>query len=139
MRHAGTSFRSLDNDAFTHSDDQYTHGLTFSYLSPYLESFEDGLLPTSELHVATTGNGGNDTTGDGSSGSPFATIGHAASQAIPGTAIRVHAGTYPGGEYVSDLAGNATAPIWIGPSKASATFGLAIPLLNKTKFGSSFK
>ena len=48
---AGTSFRSLDNDAFTHSDDQYTHGLTFSYLSPYLESFEDGPLPDGLGHV----------------------------------------------------------------------------------------
>jgi hypothetical protein len=26
----------------------------------------------------------------------------------------IHSGTYPGGSYISDLAGSATAPIWLG-------------------------
>ena len=75
------------------------------------ETFESGLTPTHELHVATTG---NDTTGNGSSGAPYRTIARAAGLATPGTAVRVHPGTYSGGTYLSDLAGTAAAPIWIG-------------------------
>jgi len=33
---------------------------------------------------------------------------------VPGSAIRVHPGTYAGGIYLSDLAGSESAPIWIG-------------------------
>lgn len=63
------------------------------------------------LHVAADG---SDSAGDGSSAEPCATIGHAAEQAKPGTTIRVHAGTYTGGSYISGLAGAASALIWIG-------------------------
>ncbi len=76
-----------------------------------LDAFGRGLTPAGELHVAP---GGSDTAGDGSPGAPFATIGRAAQLAAPGTAIRVHPGTYAGGIYLSDLAGTASAPIWIG-------------------------
>lgn len=76
-----------------------------------LEAFGRGMQPSSELHVATWG---SNTTGDGSPGNPFATIGRAAQDAVPGTAIRVHPGTYAGGTYISDLTGAAGAPIWIG-------------------------
>ena len=78
-----------------------------------LEVFGRGLSPTSEIHVATSG---NNSTGDGSPGNPYATIGRAVLDAAPGSAIRVHSGTYSGGIYLSDLAGTATAPIWIGGS-----------------------
>jgi hypothetical protein len=74
-------------------------------------TFEDGLAPSSELHVATTG---SDTIGDGTPGNPFASIERAADFATPGTAIVVHAGTYPGGMYIADLHGTPSAPIWIG-------------------------
>lgn len=80
-------------------------------------TFADGLTPTAELHVATTG---SDTSGDGSGGSPFATIGHAAGLATPGTAVVVHAGTYAGDAYIADLAGSAGAPIWIGGAAGEA-------------------
>jgi hypothetical protein len=76
-----------------------------------LEAFGRGLVPTTEIHVATWG---DNTTGDGSPGNPYATIGRAALDAAPGSAIRVHSGTYPGGTYLSDLAGTEGAPIWIG-------------------------
>jgi len=76
-----------------------------------VEAFGRGIVPTSEIHVATWG---NNSTGNGSPGSPFATIGRAVQDAVPGTAIRVHAGEYAGGVYLSDLAGTVTAPIWIG-------------------------
>ena len=76
-----------------------------------LPAFDRGLEPTRVLHVDDAG---NDTTGDGSVGNPFATIGRAALEATPGTAIRVHAGTYPGGTYLANLRGTAAAPIWIG-------------------------
>ena len=82
-----------------------------------LEAFGRDLVPTDELHVATNG---NDTTGDGSPGNPFATIGRAAQDALPGTAIRVHAGGYSGGTFLADLAGTALAPIWIGGAPGEA-------------------
>ena len=76
-----------------------------------IQTFDRGLTPTAELHVAVSG---NDTTGDGSPGSPFASIERAVNEAGPGTAIRVHAGTYGGGSYISNLSGTPAAPIWIG-------------------------
>jgi hypothetical protein len=52
--------------------------------------------------------------GDGLVGSPYATIGHGISQATPGTAVIIHSGTYAGGIYKNNVAGTASAPIWIG-------------------------
>ena len=54
-------------------------------------TFETGKQPTGEIHVATTG---SDTTGSGSPGNPYATVGRAVQDAVPGSAIRIHAGTY---------------------------------------------
>ncbi len=71
-------------------------------------TFETGLTPTAEIHVAEGGNG------DGTAGNPYGSIERAAQDAGPGSAIRVHSGTYPGGMHISDLAGHAGAPIWIG-------------------------
>jgi len=76
-----------------------------------LPAFDRGIGPARILHVDDSG---NDTTGDGSAGNPFASIGRAAQNATPGTAIRVHAGTYPGGTFLYDLRGTPSAPIWIG-------------------------
>lgn len=76
-----------------------------------ITTFADGLAPTRELHVAVNG---SNTTGNGSVSAPYATIAYAAARAMPGTAVRVHAGTYSGGGYIEDLAGTAQAPIWIG-------------------------
>jgi hypothetical protein len=76
-----------------------------------LEVFGRGLQPTGWIHVATTG---NNSTGDGSAGNPYATIDRAAQDAVPGSAIAVHAGVYSGGVYLSDVAGSVDAPIWIG-------------------------
>ncbi|MCX6877692.1 MAG: alpha/beta hydrolase-fold protein [Verrucomicrobia bacterium] len=81
------------------------------------ETFEIGLTPAREIHVATTG---NDSSGNGSATLPFRTIGHAASLATPGTAIRVHAGTYTGDIWISGLSGTAAAPIWIGGAPGEA-------------------
>jgi hypothetical protein len=86
-----------------------------------IPTFEDGRSPTRELHVAPDG---NDDTGDGSLQAPFASIQRAAALATPGTAIRIHPGTYPGGSYLSELRGSADAPIWLG-----ALPGQARPLL----------
>ncbi len=76
-----------------------------------LEAFGRGLQPSAELHVATWG---SNSAGDGSPGNPFATIARAAQDALPGTAIRVHPGSYAGGSYLTDLIGAVDAPIWIG-------------------------
>ena len=82
-----------------------------------IRTFDRGLEPTAELHVSVTG---DNVTGDGSSGLPFASIGRAVSEAGPGTAIRVHAGTYSGGTYISNLSGEPAAPIWIGGAPGEA-------------------
>ncbi len=76
-----------------------------------IDSFDRGLTPDNEIHVATWG---SDVTGNGSVADPFATIGRAIGEAVPGTAVRIHAGTYGGGNYISDLSGTPAAPIWIG-------------------------
>jgi hypothetical protein len=90
---------------------------TVAGAAPWAVTFETGKQPLNVLHVAV---GGNDNTGNGSAGSPFASIGRAANAAAPGTAIRVHAGTYPGGQYIDDLAGTLANPIWIGGAPAEA-------------------
>jgi hypothetical protein len=76
-----------------------------------VDAYGRGLYPTSEIHVATWG---NNTSGDGSLGNPYATIGRAIDNAVPGTALLVHEGTYSGGIYLSDVSGTMSAPIWIG-------------------------
>ena len=82
-----------------------------------ITTFADGLSPSAELHVATSG---DNLSGNGSAGSPFATIERAAQDATPGTAIIVHAGTYAGGLYLTGLRGSAAAPIWIGGAAGEA-------------------
>ena len=42
---AGSVLRSVDNDVFDDSDDQYTSGVSFSYISAHAGSFEDTPLP----------------------------------------------------------------------------------------------
>ena len=74
-------------------------------------TFETGKQPAQEIHVAPDG---EDDTGDGRVGAPYRTIGRAVQDAAPGVAIRIHAGTYAERVNVSDLAGTAVAPIWIG-------------------------
>jgi hypothetical protein len=88
--------------------------LFFGVLTPSLvrsATFEDGRSPSRWIHVATTG---SDTSGTGSSESPFRTITRAVSLATPGTAIVIHPGNYSGRAWVSGLSGTATDPIWIG-------------------------
>jgi hypothetical protein len=82
-----------------------------------VDAFGRGIEPVSEIHVATWG---NDANGDGSPASPYATIPRAAQDAVPGSAIRVHSGTYAGGIFLSDLAGHFDAPIWIGGAPGDA-------------------
>ncbi len=76
-----------------------------------IPTFADRLSPTTEIHVSKEG---NDASGDGSSQKPYATISHAASKAGPGTAILIHEGSYNGGNYISNLRGTPSAPIWFG-------------------------
>jgi hypothetical protein len=82
-----------------------------------IATFETGRTPSSEIHVATTG---SDASGNGTAGAPFATIERAARAAGPGAAIRVHAGTYAGDNYIDGLTGTAAAPIWIGGAPGEA-------------------
>ena len=73
-------------------------------------TFAAGLAPTRVLHVDAAAAAG----GDGSVGAPLRTIGAAAAIATPGTAIRIAPGVHAADQYVADLRGTATAPIWIG-------------------------
>jgi hypothetical protein len=82
-----------------------------------LETFDRDLEPTAELHVATWG---SDTAGNGSPGNPYATISRVVGEATPGTAVRVHEGTYGGGIYLADVTGTAANPIWIGGADGEA-------------------
>ncbi len=119
-------------DAVFSSDFEWGDSADWSAVVPprcdRLEAFGRWATPTTEIHVATTG---DDATGDGTPGNPYATIDRAADDALPGSAIRVHAGTYAGGIFLSDLAGTESAPIWIGgvpgeprPVLAGASEGL---------------
>lgn len=76
-----------------------------------IETFDAGLAPLREVHVAVTG---SNTTGDGSRERPYATIAFAARRATAGDAIRVHPGEYAGGGFIDSLRGDESAPIWIG-------------------------
>ena len=78
-----------------------------------IRPFDREVAPTSFLHVAPPPIG-NDTTGNGTQGAPFASIEHAASLAVPGTAIRLSPGTHLTDQFVGDLAGDVLSPIWIG-------------------------
>lgn len=80
-------------------------------------TFASGKTPGQIIHVAP---GGADTADCGAEGQPCAGIAHAAGLATPGTAVRVHAGTYAADQFVSDLAGTADAPIWIGGAPGEA-------------------
>jgi hypothetical protein len=84
-------------------------------------TFETGKAPTSEIHVSTTG---SDSSGNGSVANPYATVGRATQEATPGTAVRIHAGTYTSRAWVQDVSGTAAAPIWIGgaPGEAQPVF-----------------
>lgn len=74
-------------------------------------TFETGLSPGVEIHVAP---GGDDSGGDGSNANPYATVSRAVQDVAPGSAIRIHAGTYQGGNFLQSVRGSADAPIWIG-------------------------
>lgn len=75
-----------------------------------ITTFENGLAPEREVHVAVDGS----PDGDGSVQDPVDTIERGLDLATPGTAVRIHAGTYAGGAYASSLQGTAEAPLWIG-------------------------
>jgi hypothetical protein len=73
-------------------------------------TFADGKAPAQIRHVSAKG---SDSLGNGSATRPFGSIARAAQSIAPGTAIYVHAGTYPGGAYLTALRGTADRPIWI--------------------------
>ena len=81
-----------------------------------ITTFEDGRSPTATLHVSPTGSD----TASGTEADPLS-LSAAIQNATPGVAVVVHAGTYNGGIYVSDVRGTETAPIWIGGAEGEAT------------------
>ena len=90
------------------------HPISRGLSSPWAEeitTFETDKSPTRLIHVATDG---NDDTGTGDAATPYATIGRALQSAVPGAAIRIHAGVYPERVNINDLSGTVNAPIWIG-------------------------
>ncbi len=77
---------------------------------PIDPGFGNNVTYSRTLHVATTG---NDSTGDGSSSRPYATLGKALPLATAGTKIVMHAGLYSNSVSVSNLQGTAGAPILV--------------------------
>ncbi|MFZ6179575.1 right-handed parallel beta-helix repeat-containing protein [Nannocystis pusilla] len=73
--------------------------------------FATGKEPTTLIYVRTSGADGPDCGGEDS---PCQTIEAAAAKATPGTGIRLVGDTFGPDIFVSDLAGTADAPIWIG-------------------------
>jgi len=94
--------------------DEYGQGWSATDLK--LRSFDDGLSPSRQLHVATTGS--NSPT-NGSPERPYATLQYAAQFATPGTAIVIAPGSYGGGTSLSGLTGTPAAPIWIRGADAT--------------------
>lgn len=70
--------------------------------------FDEGIEYERELFVATTG---SDSSGDGSTDNPFATLNRAASVATPGTRIVMREGNYAGGIYIQNFAGEPGRPV----------------------------
>lgn len=81
-------------------------------------TFADPAAPSRVLHVVPGAPSG----GDGSVAAPFATVEAAAAVATPGTLIQLASGSHSPDQFVSDLRGTATDPIWIAgdPSQARA-------------------
>ena len=82
-----------------------------------IRTFADGKQPSREIFVAATG---SNTTGNGSRANPFQTISRALQGVQPGDAIRLLPGTYPAGTFITDVAGRADAPIWLGGLQGEA-------------------
>ncbi|WP_437904098.1 right-handed parallel beta-helix repeat-containing protein [Sorangium sp. So ce327] len=93
-----------------------------------LPHFAAGKHPVMFLHVAP---GGTDAAGCGTEEAPCSTLAAAVGTATPGTAVRIHAGTYEP-EQISDVAGTAEAPIWIGgaPGEDRPVFVGGSPILH---------
>ena len=85
-----------------------------------IPTFEDGKSPTRMVFLDASAAG----PGDGSAANPYAELEFALENLTPGTALRIRPGTYPGGAFVSGLAGTEAAPIWIG-----GVPGQALPVL----------
>jgi hypothetical protein len=81
--------------------------------------FDEGIQPARVLHVDAAAAPG----GDGSQRAPLRTLEEAAGAATPGTAIRLAPGSHATGQFISDLRGTASAPIWIG---GDSTQGLPV-------------
>jgi len=79
-------------------------------LDPGIQHFATGKGPTRILYVDVAAKPG----GTGSAAKPYQKIVEAIAKSGPGTAVRIHPGTYPGGTWIQKLAGTAKAPIWIG-------------------------
>lgn len=85
-------------------------------------TFADGLVPSRILHVVPGASNG-----DGSTAAPFGSIAAAAAVATPGTWIKLAPGTHAPQQFIANLRGTATAPIWIGgeyPDQPEITGGL---------------
>lgn len=85
-------------------------------------TFEDGRAPTRILHVAAEAPA-QAAPPDGSRERPFSSLTLAARAARPGDALRLGPGEHRGGHMITDLAGTAQAPIWIGGEPGARIVG----------------
>ncbi|HEY5945634.1 MAG TPA: right-handed parallel beta-helix repeat-containing protein [Kofleriaceae bacterium] len=72
-------------------------------------TFADNRVPSRVLHVRPYAQNG-----DGSATAPFGTIAAAAAVATPGTFILLEPGVHASDQFIPNLRGTPTAPIWIG-------------------------
>lgn len=87
-----------------------------------VRTFADGLKPTREIFVATTG---DNNSGTGAAEKPFRSLARALQGVRAGDAIRLLPGTYSAGTAIQNVAGQSNAPIWIG-----GVAGKARPLIS---------
>ena len=105
----GTQYKAVTNSVpGNHWFEFVAAGSATSIAGRVLNVFNNFTNPDKTIWVATTG---SDTTGDGSSGKPYASIQKAINNATAGTAIKVKAGTYNGSININTKYGTAAKPI----------------------------
>lgn len=98
---------------YTDDDDDYTAAVAAQAIT----NNSTQTAPASTYHVATDG---DDDTGDGSEGTPYATIQHAYDQCVAGDTVEIHAGTYD--------SGSASAAVTVLTADTNGTSGSRITI-----------
>jgi PKD repeat protein len=107
----GYTVRVTVSDGELADTDTYTVNVVQA-ANTFPEPFDENAVYLEDIYVALPP-AGDDSSGDGSRTSPFATIGRALSDAGAGSRIRVQAGTYDAVGYISGIQGTENYPVAI--------------------------